>query len=236
MFKTKTAVISKGQPIQYERINFLKEFKNNGHVEKVLSLIETKHKPYFECDVFNYDDRERTEIPCIDKEVFIVCDFTNGVNTYTLVQVDFSISSKLKVLTVSDSKKSKNPKAEMYKFMAKNGLVHVKTGGMPTKKPQIDQSFGTMFIQVLEGLIKKENKSYQQEELLQLLLNNTSLSVDYVKVSAHFDSKEMFKQRFEQRSIKYLDLIYSNAKSDVIALYEILNLAKEYKKNYDYNL
>lgn len=236
MFKTNTAVISKGQPIQYERINFFKEFNNTGQVEKVLSLIETKYKPYFECDVFNYDDRERTEIPCVDKEVFIVCDFANGVNTYTLVQVDFSISSKLKILTVSDSKKSKNPKEEIYKFMAKNGLVQVKTEGMYSKKPQIDKGFGSMFIQILEGLIKKENKGYQQEELLQLLLDNTSLSVDYGKVSAHFGSKEMFKQRFEQRSIKYLELIYSNAKSDVVALSEVINLAKEYKKNYDYNL
>lgn len=235
MFKTKNAVISKGQTIQYERINFLKEFNNKGHVEKVLSLTETKRKPYFECDVFNYEDRERTEIPCINNEVFIVCDYTNGTNIYSLVQVDFSISSKLKVLMVSDSKKSKNPKADLYKYMDENGMVQIKVGES-SKKPQIDQSFGDMFIEVLEGLIKKENRGYQQEELLKLLLDNTSLSANYVKVSAHFGSQGMFKERFKQRSDKYLDLIYSNAKSGVITLYEVLNLAKEYKKNYDYNL
>lgn len=60
--------IEKINNIKYERVNFFNYFKNNGYVKKILTMYEDESP----ADAVFYNDRRaKTEIPCIDKEIFM---------------------------------------------------------------------------------------------------------------------------------------------------------------------
>ncbi|MFJ8528462.1 hypothetical protein [Bacillus sp. NPDC094106] len=218
----------------YERINFLKDFRNNGYVKKVLCVYED----VFYGDVVYYNNREKTDIPCIENDIFILSNYKDGINTYTLVQIDFSIPSKYKILLQKDSKEVTHPKEELYEYIKMNHLVETKD--KPTaKKPQIDLSYGSIFVDVLMNLNESHNDKllrYNQENLFELIQDNAHLSNKYKKFESEFDNERTPKIRFDSRALNYIQIIFDNCNKEELTINELLIYALTYQENYYYNL
>lgn len=227
-------------PIHYERINILKDFKNNGYVKKVLSL-------YYEggSDDVYYTDRETTEIPCIDKEILIISDYNDGVNTYTLVQIDFSLPKKYRKLMSCKYKQNNSMslkfslKRKIYEYIRKNRLVELRFRESINKQPQIDLGYGTMLLEILESISKideSQNTFYSETDFIELIANNLLLSKSLVELGETFDEKETIKFRFNNRLETYTHLVFINSNKEKLTLKCILDKVKLYQNNYYYNL
>lgn len=233
MLKSKDAK-RKVVPPHYERINFLRDFKNNGYVKKVLCLYEGNSF----VDVVYYNDREITEIPCLDKEIFIIANYDNRVNTYTLVQMDFSIPLNYKILMIKDTREHLYPLKELYKYIRKEKLVEIKKGVPSIKQPQIDFCYGDMLIEVLEhlDLLNQAELLYHENELNELILKNVRLSKKFTEHENEFERKEIANIRFNNRVIVYINLIYYQCEKEKLTISEVLKYVKKYQRNYYYNL
>lgn len=240
LFKKKNveqAEILKLNPIHYERINFFKDFKNNGYVKKVLCLYEDCR---YNADVTYFNDRDKTDIPCIDKEIFIISnyDHENKINTYTLVQMDFSIPIKYKILmSESLEDNSTNSKHEIYKYIRENKLVEIKDKPV-MKNPQIDFGYGSIIIEILENLNKssKENIKYKKDELFELILKNVRLSKSFIKSTDSMKHENTMNVRVKNRAMYYLDIIFDNCNEEVLTIYEVFKSGRKYQENYYYNI
>nr|WP_032072503.1 hypothetical protein [Clostridium botulinum]BAP25763.1 hypothetical protein [Clostridium botulinum] len=230
------------KPIHYQRINFFKYFKNNGYVKKILCLYEDV-RCIPDVAYFNYsNDRATTDIPCIDKEIFIISNYDNenGIRTYTLVQTDFSIPIKYKVLMIKNSKDCDvnltNPKYEIYEYIRNNNLVEIKDKP-EIKQPQIDFGYGKIIIEVLDSLNKanKENKIYNKDELFHLILENIKLSKSFIKSFDSTEEERIMNIRVKHRVMYYLDIIFGNC-NNYLTICKALGKGKEYQENYYYNI
>lgn len=227
----------KANPIHYERINFFKDFKNNGYVKKVLCLYEDNS------DVIYFNDRDRTEIPCIDKEIFIISNYDHEkmIDTYTLIQTDFSIPINYKILMVENSEDCHtnftNPKYEIYKYIRENKLVEIKDKPI-MKKPQIDFGYGSIIVEILGSLktATKENKEYAKNEFYDLILKNVNLSEEYKKGVDRIKNERTIFIRVKNRAMMYLDIIFNGYDKDTITINEAFSIGKKYQDNYYYNI
>ncbi|BAO05101.1 hypothetical protein CF067_17025 [Clostridium sporogenes] len=230
-------------PIHYERINFFKDFKNNGYVKKVICIYEdVRCLP--DVTYFNYsNDRATTDISCIDKQIFIISDYDNENNTrtYTLVQTDFSIPIKYKVLMIKNSKdcdvNRTNPKYEIYKYIRNNNLVEIKDKPK-IKQPQIDFGYGKIIIEVLEhlGTSNRESKIYNKNELFDLVLKNIGSSQYFMKCVDSIKDEETMNLRVKNRAMYYLNIIFDNCNKNTITIYEALSNGIKCQENYYYNI
>jgi len=224
--------------IHYERVNFFKDFKNNGYVKRVLCLYSNVT---INSDVVYFNDRNKTEIPCIDNEIFIISNYDHEkkVNTYVLVQTDFSIPLKYKILMTkkSDNIIDRNPKFEIYKYIRENNLVEIKDNP-EIKKPQIDDGYGNIFVEVLESLndsIKEKNK-YNKDDLNDIILQNLKSSKSFMKSADSVEHERIMNIRTKHRVFDYLDIIFHFNGQDILSIQEALIIGKEYQKNYYYNI
>lgn len=225
------------KPNHYERINFFKDFKNNGYTKRVLCLYEDL---MLNSDVVYFNDRDMTEIPCIDKDVFIISNYNHkiNVNTYTLVQVDFSIPIKYKILMSENTKdSSSNPKYLIYKYIRENKLVEIKNEP-EIKNPQIDFGYGEIIIEVLEGLNKSTNKGYQYDKnkLFDSILDNVTLSKSFIESADSINDERTMCIRTKNRAMQYLDIIFNVCNKDLITIDEALEAGKKCQENYHYNI
>lgn len=220
-------------PQHYERINFRKDFKNNGYVKKVLCLYRHQIS-----DVVYYNDRDTTEVPCIDKEIFIISNY-NTLNSYTLVQIDFSIPLKYRVLMKKDSSESENPKGELYKYIRKHKLVEIRNKFPEEKQPQIDFDHGTMLIEVLEYLLSKESvqdTKYHENILVSSVVNNRRYSIKYSNYENQFEYKKTGYIRFENRVKFFMSKIYNYSEKSELTIQEVLKISRKFQENYYYNI
>ena len=89
---------------EYELLNLYFEFKNNGLIRKVL-----KNGDY---EIFK--DKERTRIPCLENDYFIISDIIEHTKTKekiefcTLIKIDYNKDKKYKNIFECDSLSAKN--------------------------------------------------------------------------------------------------------------------------------
>lgn len=231
--------LSKINSINYERINFFYYFKNNGCVMKVLCLYEDVE---IKSDVVYFKNIDKTEIPCINKEIFIILNHKkNNIDTYTLIQTDFTIPIKFRVLMVKNSEEQylngfNNPK-DIYEYIRKNKLVEIKDKPA-MKSPQIDFGYGSVIIEILESLKTdiKGNKEYNKDQFYDLILENVNLSEKYKKCIVNIEDEETMFGRIKFRAIKYINIIFNGYEKDIITIYEAFNIAQKYQENYYYNV
>jgi len=240
-------------PIHYERINFLNTFKHNGYTKRILNVYD--YKCHTASDVVYFNNRAMTDIACTDKELFILSNYDHdiNINTYTLVQTDFSLPDKLKILMVQSENgfdhpdgSSKGGKHLLYKYLEENQMLETKS--LPIKSPQIDDGYGTIMLEIFEAL-KENGAKYSKEELLALLLENANLSKKFLKAvkSANdadcvgkrigFDSdyERSMLIRTENRSGNFLEIIFANHEVEKLTIEEVCMYTKEYQENYIYN-
>lgn len=224
----------------YERINFLKYFKNNGYVKKVLCLYKDTRT---NSDVVYYNDRDRTNIPCIDKDVFIISNYNhaNNVDTYTLVQVDFSLPEKYKIIMSESASRGESyghPKSKLYEYIRENNLVEIKDKP-EVKSPQIDFGYGKIVLEILEGLFISNSytDNYDKKQLFDLILNNVELSKQFLESAKSIESKRTMKIRVKNRlSYYYLDIIFEVINKDKISISDAIYTVKRCQENYYYNI
>lgn len=225
-------------PIRYERINFRKDFKNNSYVKKILCLyerdIETTRNLASERDVLYYNDRTQTEIPCIDKEILIISDFQNG-SRYILVQTDFSLPNKYKILMIKNSKECSNPKDDLFNYIRKEKLVEIKEERPEKKQPQIDNGYGNILMEVLESLNMYE-ETLDEDRLNNLIMENKHLSNRFVAFEKELNSKVASDSRFGNHSRGFVRLIYAHSSKKELTIKEVLLIARQFQTNYYYNL
>lgn len=222
---------------RYERINFLKDFKNNGYTKKVICLYKN---PDINSDVVYYNDREMTSIPCINNDILILSnyDHKNHINTYTLIQVDFSLYCKYKIIMSEvDTEFTYAAKLKLYKYIRENNLVEIKDNP-EIKSPQIDFGYGTIIIEVLEGLLVSNigNKKYTNNELSKMILENVELSKEFNKASDSINDKRVMKIRVRNRVDKYIRIIFTLSGSCELSLIDAIHNGKKGQENYYYNL
>lgn len=232
--------------IHYETINFFNDFRHNGYVLKVLSISKFGH-----IRGFYYNDRAMTEVPCIDDEIFIISNHNheNKINTYTLIQIDFSIDKKYKILLQKDTNDIKNtenhsPKKLLEKYILENGLVEVTV--IPPKGFQIEDGMGNVLQEVFENLLA-DKRMYTEKELFQILLNNIDLSKTYqdkVKVEKERKKDKIYAskddlashRRIRAMSRITLDMIFDIDKPNKMTIEYVLMWLKRGKENYHYNI
>lgn len=220
-------------PLKYKRINFFNDFKNIGYVQKVICMYEDVTS-IPDTVYFNYsNDRATTDIPCIDKEIFIISDYNkeNGVHTYTLVQIDFSMPIKYKVLISKDSATG------LYKYIRENRLVEIKDNPA-IKQPQIDFGYGKIVIEILDTLdtSDKNIKKYNETELFALILQNVKSSKYFMECTEDGNYEKIMYLRVKNKAMHYLDIIFDNCNKDILTINEALNYGKKYQNNYYYNI
>lgn len=224
----------------YERMNFFHYFKNNGYVKKVLCLYKDTQ---INADVVYYNDRDMTEISCTDKEVFIISNYDHekSINTYTLVQTDFTVPINFRVIMIENSEDCRinftDPKYEIYKYIREHNLVEIKNKPI-MKKPQIDFGYGSILVEILENLktVIKENRTYNKNELYNLILENVNLSELYKEDINSVKDERTMLIRVKYRVMIYLDIIFNGYDKDVITIHEALAIGKKYQENYYYNV
>lgn len=226
--------------IHYERINFRVDFKNKGYVKKVLSLYEREgsgrtpnHFP--DIDVVYYNNREQTNVPCLDKEILIISNYNEGINTYTLVQTDFSIPTKYKILLIKNNRECSCPKGDLFNYIRDCKLVEIKKERPLAKQPQIDDGYGSILVEILESLNPKE-VFYHENKLNELIMENASLSNMFLEFEREFKHRETASIRLNNRVRTHVNLIYSHSDKEELTIKEVLQLAKKYQENYYYNI
>lgn len=187
-----------------------------------------------------FNDRSRTEVPCIDNEIFIISnyDHENKINTYTLVQIDFSIPIKFKILMSQNSEDCHtNPKYEIYKYIRENKLVKIKDKP-EMKRPQIDFGYGSIILEVLEILkiSNEENKNYTKKEFYDLILENVKFSESYKESADSIQDEKTMYLRVKNRAMDYLDIIFDGYHKGSITIYQAFAIGKRYQENYYYNI
>lgn len=229
-------------PIRYERVNFLKEFEIiNGYVMKVLCLYEESNLE--DCVYFN--KREITDIPCIDKEVFILGSYNDNFNTYTLLQIDFSMPSNYKILmSLSIEKevasKKVNSKKELFDYIRDYNLVEIRSGKPEKKQPQIEPLWGSLLIETIERLQELSQSevevSYPYDKMEQLIMDNAPYSDIYKNYESQFESNRTATIRLRNRITSSLGRVFICSGKDSLTYKEMFKIIDKCQENYHYNL
>lgn len=226
---------------KYERINFRKTFMNKGYVKKILCLYDNEAS-----DVVYFNEREMTNVPCIDKDIFIISDCCNEdmnfhpinpIRSYTLVQIDFSTPCYYKVLMVKNSIESNDPKGDVYKYIRDNNLVEIKKESRNAKHPQIDFGYGNILVEILTNLRDKTKtvSIYSEKELNDLIYENRRYSPMYIEEEKHL-SEYTSQIRLKNHVAHYLRMVYEDHQMDSLHLQSVLTCVKKFQTNYYYNL
>lgn len=231
--KKKENGIEKGETVfklKYERINFAKFFRNNGYVKKILYVYNE------EVDGVYYNNKEKREIPCCDGEVFITShsSYEEKKSIYNLVRVDFSIPKKLCVLM------SSNDKTDLFECIKREKLVEIKEKNELEYK-DILGGYEEIFLEILDELIKKDeekNKTYNQDEIVELIVDNTNLSTEIKKYSEDEELRMTLKIRIKNRAKLFTEHIFEQIMNfkinkaeefkNYISLKQFQNVVKEY--------
>lgn len=227
-------------PIHYERVNFLNEFEvSNGYVMKVLCIYEESN---FEDGVY-YNNREIADIPCVDKEIFIVSNYNDNFNTYILLQIDFSMPSNYKILMSLSiekemARKKVNSKKVLLEYLRDENLVEILSGKPKKKAPQIEPLWGSLLIEIIERLQKlcHSEVSYQYDKMEQLILDNAPYSDIYKNYESQFESNHTATIRLRNRITHSLGRVFIFSEKDLLTYKEMLEIIDKCQENYHYNL
>lgn len=229
-------------PIRYERVNFLKEFEIiNGYVMKVLCLYEESNLE----DGVYFNKREITDIPCIDKEIFILGSYNDNFNTYTLLQIDFSMPSNYKILmSLSIEKeigsKRVNSKKELFDYIRDYNLVEIRSGKPEKKQPQIEPLWGSLLIETIKRLQELSQSevevSYHYDKMEQLIMDNAPYSDIYKNYESQFESNRTATIRLRNRITSSLGKVFICSGKDSLTYKELFEIIDKCQENYHYNL
>lgn len=221
----------------YEIINFYHDFKNNGYVRKFLYFFQDQGTvPGTRSEYYN--NREMTEVPCVDGDIIVVSHYELTVNTYTLIKMDFSKKKKYQVLKTLVRKKHEQVGFESY--ILANNLIEVKSRPEEKKQPHIDFGYGQMTLEIIEYLTTASSEHLPvNKKLAELLIKKNTFRSDSLEksiVTMGEPSREGELIRFKHRTSFILDTLFDDDEEVAYSFAELLATGKQYQQNYKENI